>query len=88
MSVYRSVCPHCGMSMRIRSSEGMSELVRNIYMQCTNEACGATYRAMLEITHQLSPSGTPNPAIKLPNADFGMRREAVQSSGKQPNIFS
>ncbi|MFM2477343.1 ogr/Delta-like zinc finger family protein [Celerinatantimonas sp. MCCC 1A17872] len=78
MSVYRFVCPHCHKTMRVRTSEGMSELVRTMYLQCTNEACGATYRAIVEITHQLSPSGTPNPEILLPAANDNIRREAMQ----------
>ncbi|MFM2480171.1 ogr/Delta-like zinc finger family protein [Celerinatantimonas sp. YJH-8] len=78
MSVYRFVCPHCHRTMRVRTSEGISELVRTMYLQCTNEACGGTYRAILEITHQLSPSAMPNPEIMLPMANENIRREAMQ----------
>ncbi|EJT82666.1 hypothetical protein PPS11_45362 [Pseudomonas putida S11] len=47
--------------MRIRTSEGRHIFLRIAYLQCTNEACGWSVRAEFEMTHELSPSGMPNP---------------------------
>ncbi len=75
-SVYKHRCPDCSHPMRVRSSEGLSELVRVCYLQCTNVGCGATYRATYEITHRLSPPAVANPNISLPMADWAMRKLA------------
>lgn len=76
---YGLICAHCRAKVRIRSSLGEHLLLRTAYLQCTNEACGATYRAAFEITHTLSPSAMPNPAIQLPLAPSAMRRDAMRS---------
>lgn len=81
MSTYKLVCPHCKGSLRIRTSEGQHIFLRNAYLQCGNEACGATYRAQFEITHEMSPSGMPNPSIQLPAAPVSIRREAMKVAG-------
>ncbi len=78
-SVYKHKCPDCGHAIRVRNSEGLSELVRACYLQCTNVGCGATYRATYEITHRLSPPAVANPSISLPMADWAMRKIASQS---------
>lgn len=59
-------CGHCGNSVRIRTSDGAHVCLRTLFLQCTNEQCGATYRGTLEVTHQYSPSGKPNPGFELP----------------------
>lgn len=79
-SVYKKVCPDCGCNMRVRNSVGMSELLREVYLECTNVSCGATFGAHLEITSRLSPPAIANPAIKLPDAPAAMRRRAKGSS--------
>lgn len=76
---YGLICAHCRAKVRIRTSIGEHLLLRTAYLQCTNEACGATFRAAFEITHTLSPSAMPNPSIQLPMAPSAMRREAVRS---------
>ena len=87
-SVYKKVCPDCGTALRVRNSVGMHELIREVYMECTNICCGATFRGNLEITHRLSPPSITNPCIKLPLADFAMRRRAkgAGSDEKQMDI--
>jgi hypothetical protein len=69
--------------MRIRTSEGQHIFLRVTYMQCTNEACGWSVRAEFQMTHELSPSGMANPAIRLPVAPAALRRQAMRSRGDQ-----
>ena len=77
MSTYKMVCPHCQSRMRIRTSEGRHIFLRVAYLQCTTEACGWSVRAQFEMTHELSPSGMPNPEVRLPRADKSLRRDAL-----------
>lgn len=77
MSAYKLVCPHCQQPMRLRSSVGMHPLMRALYIQCTNEACGWTGTGSMEITHTLSPAAQPNPGIALPEAPAALRRKAL-----------
>lgn len=76
MSVYKLVCPHCHGKMRIRTSDGVHMFLRVAYLQCVNEACGWVCRAQFEMTHELSPSGMPNPSAQLPLAPKALRVEA------------
>ncbi|WP_081502550.1 ogr/Delta-like zinc finger family protein [Pseudomonas sp. GM84] len=78
MSTYKLVCPHCESRMRIRTSEGRHIFLRIAYLQCTNEACGWSVRAEFEMTHELSPSGMPNPQVHLPSACSELRNTALQ----------
>lgn len=80
MSTYKLICPHCKGSLRIRTSVGQHVFLRTAYLQCTNEPCGATFRAQFEITHEMSPSGMPNPTVCLPVAPAALRREAMRPS--------
>ena len=79
MSTYKLVCPHCMGRMRIRTSEGTHIFLRVAYLQCVNEACGWSVRAQFEMTHEMSPSGMANPAVRLPVADVALRRAAMKS---------
>ncbi|ANY87837.1 MULTISPECIES: ogr/Delta-like zinc finger family protein [Pseudomonas] len=81
MSSYKLVCPHCTGKMRIRTSEGRHIFLRIAYLQCVNEACGWSVRAQFEMTHELSPSGMPNPDVHLPSA-FGELRRAAHNPGR------
>ena len=76
MSTYKMVCPHCLSRMRIRTSEGRHIFLRVAYLQCTSEACGWSVRAEFEMTHELSPSGMPNPAVHLRFAGPDLRSAA------------
>lgn len=80
MSTYKLVCPHCHGKLRIRTSAGTHIFLRVAYLQCSNEACGWSVRAQFEMTHEMSPSGMPNPAVRLPLADIAMRRQAMASA--------
>lgn len=78
MSTYKMVCPHCASRMRIRTSEGRHIFLRVAYLQCTTEACGWSVRAEFEMTHELSPSGMPNPEVRLPRAGQDLRHAALK----------
>ncbi|WP_411384145.1 ogr/Delta-like zinc finger family protein [Pseudomonas sp. L7] len=87
MSTYKLVCPHCGGKMRIRTSEGTHVFLRIAYLQRVNEACGWSVRAELTMTHEMSPSGMPNPAVQLPVAPVAMRRQAMKCDTDQPDLL-
>lgn len=87
MSTYKLVCAHCHSPMRIRTSEGQHIFLRVAYVQCTNEACGWSVRAEFQMTHELSPSGMPNPTVKLPVADVVIRRQAMRKAADQPDLL-
>lgn len=87
MSTYKLVCPHCMGRMRIRTSEGTHIFLRVAYLQCINEACGWSVRAEFEMTHEMSPSGMPNPAVKLPVAPLALRRLAMKSPDDQLDLL-
>lgn len=80
MSTYKLVCPHCRKSVRIRTSVGVHIFLRETFLQCTNEACGWTARGQHEITHELSASGMPNQAVRLPLAPSALRRTVMSST--------
>lgn len=88
MSTYKLVCPHCHSKMRIRTSEGQHIFMRVAYLQCVNEACSWSARAEFVITHEMAPSGMPNPAVDLPVADSVLRRTAMRSEDEtQVDLF-
>jgi hypothetical protein len=59
-------CPHCHSRAVARSSRELSLTLREIVYMCIDPECGHTYVANLEIVRTLSPSATPNLAVKLP----------------------
>ncbi|MNG25428.1 Ogr/Delta-like zinc finger [compost metagenome] len=73
--------------MRIRTSEGTHIFLRVAYLQCINEACGWSVRAEFEMTHEMSPSGMPNPTVKLPVAPMALRRMAMKSTDDQLDLL-
>ena len=48
----------------------------------TTEACGWSVRAEFEMTHELSPSGMPNPEVYLPSANGDLRKAALPGAGQ------
>lgn len=74
--------------MRIRTSEGVHIFMRVAYLQCTSEACSWSARGEFVITHEMAPSGTPNPRVVLPIADSAMRRAASRAPDEQQNELS
>ncbi len=62
----RVQCPHCRAPLKVRDSESLTPLCREIRYQCSNLECGGTYVADLTISRMIAPSQLPNPRIKLP----------------------
>lgn len=88
MSTYKLVCPHCRSRMRIRTSEGHHIFMRIAYLQCVNEACSWSARAEFVMTHEMAPSGMPNPTVLLPVADSMLRRTAMRrDDDTQDDLF-
>lgn len=76
------ICGHCSSNLRIRTSEGAHICLRTLFLQCTNELCGATYRGFAEVTHQYSPSAVQSPAFSLPTPPRALQiadRRAIQA---------
>lgn len=69
-------CPHCDSASRTRSSRTISPTYRQAIAACTNAECGFTFGIGVEITHAISPSATPNPAIQLRQSPPRHRRPA------------
>ena len=70
-------CPDCGASLVKRSSMSKHPLLSRTFLICRNPVCGATFLGVDEITHRLSPSSQPNPAVALPYAPSALRRAAL-----------
>lgn len=68
MALIKNPCPHCESSLIIRSSEQDSPLVKRIWLQCRNLACGFTAQGFLSIECEISPPATPNPKVNLPRS--------------------
>lgn len=73
--------------MRIRTSEGTHIFLRVAYLQCVNEACGWGARAEFEMTHEMSPSGMPDPTVRLPVAPVAIRRQAMKRADDHPDLL-
>lgn len=61
-------CPNCHGRARIRTSRGLTPCFRQLYFACLDPECGLTFGGCLEITHIISPSARPNPALQLPSS--------------------
>lgn len=68
MTAFRNTiaCPHCQGRMRTITSRPLSDLVREIYLDCMNVECGHRCVAHLGIVRTLVPSLTPSRAVSLP----------------------
>lgn len=62
-------CPHCGARALVRTSEAVTDLVRDVRLRCTNDDCGHIFVAQLSIVRTIVPSIRPNPAVLLPIAN-------------------
>lgn len=85
VSTYKLVCPHCQGRMRVRTSVGRHIFLRVAYLQCITEACSWAVRAEFEMTHELSPSGMPNPEVNLPSANGELRSAALPEENRYDN---
>ncbi|MHB1430075.1 MAG: Ogr/Delta-like zinc finger protein [Rhodocyclaceae bacterium] len=62
----RLKCPHCGGTAHIRTSRDLSEITRELSIQCLNVECSHSWVAIIEAVRTIAPSMTPNPAIHIP----------------------
>ena len=52
----RVICPHCQNKALITSSNELSNVVKDLYCQCTNtQFCGASFVFTLAFKHMLNP---------------------------------
>lgn len=65
--------------MKVRDSEQLTPLCREIRYQCTELECSGSYVADLTITRMIAPSNRPNPRIKLPIG--ALNRRAAPAAG-------
>jgi hypothetical protein len=75
-------CPHCEAPTRVRTSRDVAPTFRQLQLQCTNADCGATYGADITITHGISPSAIPNPAVTLRMVSPRRRLVAANDDGR------
>ncbi len=73
-------CPYCKAPGRIRSSQEVSLLHRDIWFYCTDDSCGHVWKAQLSFVHSIAtPSGVP---IELPVQPTRYRRD--RRAGEPP----
>lgn len=77
-------CPDCGAPLRKRTSDKQSALLRVFYCQCTNLACGATFRGHEEILYRMKVPLEPNPLVKLPVSPTQAHAAPFPADGSQP----
>lgn len=75
-SYYRLKCPKCQGPMKVRASTEQHVFLRVMYLQCQYVPCSWSVRAEFQMTHELSPSGQPNPAVSLPLAPSALLSKA------------
>ena len=61
-------CPHCRAALRVRTSRSVTGTYRQFVLACFNPECGATFSADLTLTHAITPSARPDPAVQLRQA--------------------
>lgn len=71
-------CPHCKACSHIRTSRMVSDTMREAVYACSNPECGHTYVVRASADYTLSPSATPNPAVRLPLSSH-VRRGLVRA---------
>lgn len=72
-------CPCCRADLFIRTSRDETPCFRNLWYQCSNVVCGATFNGHQAIGQQLSPSGIERPLMQLPMAPAMERMKALQA---------
>lgn len=59
-------CPHCSGRCKVRDSQEVTKLVRELRLTCNNDDCGHTFVAQLSVIRTIRPAAEPNPEIHLP----------------------
>lgn len=60
-------CPVCHADAAIYNSDPVTDMVKDIYVACSNVTCGLTWKMQLAFVYQLSPSGIDH-ELDLPKA--------------------
>ncbi|MDH7641169.1 ogr/Delta-like zinc finger family protein [Sphingomonas oryzagri] len=66
-------CPHCGGRTLIRSSEQVSDTVRETRMRCDNDDCGFSFVAQISVIRTIQPSLQPKPGVVVPLGNQNLR---------------
>jgi hypothetical protein len=74
-------CPHCKHWAIARTTRDVTRTSRTGTFMCTNAECGHTFVCTTEVTHTLSPSATPDPAVLIPLSSH-IRRDMVMQQFK------
>lgn len=59
-------CPHCESRCIVRNSYDVTNMVRELRMECDDVDCGHVFVAQLSAIRTLRPAAQPNPAVHLP----------------------
>lgn len=59
-------CPHCESPGFIRTSEEVTILHRDLWLQCSNVQCGHSWKASLAFVHTISMPVNPKEGLDLP----------------------
>lgn len=77
-------CLHCRQPLRTRSSRKVLPTSTDLYLECTNFDCRATYGGQIEITHGIAPSATPDPSVEIRMAP--PRRRALPTPANDHDV--
>lgn len=61
-------CPSCREKLRMRTTEEEAPCFKNVWYECTNFDCGATFKGHQTIVHQIRPSALEQPYHVVPMA--------------------
>lgn len=59
------MCRTCGSKLRVRTSSGITDTVRQVYYECPNNECMERYTGTHELGHIIQPSLKKIPQISL-----------------------
>ncbi|MXO64876.1 ogr/Delta-like zinc finger family protein [Altericroceibacterium endophyticum] len=69
------ICPVCHANGRIEGSEHVTDLVKTLWVHCSNTSCGMTWRMHLSFEFVISPSAIHRPDLNLPGAPSDYPRQ-------------
>lgn len=75
-------CPHCESPARIRTSEEVTILHRDIIFICNNSECGHSWKAQMSFVHSIAVPSNPRPGLDLPVSP--LRRRQGEHMGSDP----
>ncbi len=62
-------CPHCDAKSIVRNSIDVTNMVREIRLECTNDDCQHTFVGQLSVIRTIRPSLMPREDVRLPFAN-------------------